>query len=241
MDRLGPARRPEGRNAGTQRWSDLLFVHYEVEPEALAAQLPAGLSLDTFEGRAFVGLVPFRMERIAPPLWPPALGLNFLETNLRTYVHVEGDRPGVYFFSLEAASWLAVRIARWLWRLPYFDAAMSVTVDQGVRDYRTTRRGGGPHLRARFRTGQPLGHAAPGTLEHFLLERYLLYVERDGALWSGQVHHAPYPMQAVELLDLEETLCAAAGIERPPGPPPLAHASPGVDVEVFAIRPARPG
>ncbi|MCB9791388.1 MAG: DUF2071 domain-containing protein [Alphaproteobacteria bacterium] len=237
MDRLLPSQRPPGRNAGTQRWSDLLFVHYEVEPEPLAALLPPGLSLDTFEGRAFVGLVPFRMERIAPPLWPPALGLNFLETNLRTYVHLQGEKPGVWFFSLDASSWLAVRVARWLWRLPYYDAAKSVTVAQGVRDYRTARAGGGPTLRARWRTGEALGQARPGTLEHFLLERYLLYVERDGALLSGQVHHAPYPTQAVELLHFEESLCAAAGVYRPQGPPPLVHASPGVDVEVFSIRP----
>lgn len=239
MDRIAPSRRPDGPNAGRQRWSDLLFVHYEVDADALAPLLPRGVTLDTFEGRAFLGFVPFRMERIVPPRVPSFLGLHFLETNLRTYVHHEGRDPGVFFFSLEASSRLAVRVARRFFGLPYHDAHMRVTVHEGERDYRTERLEHGAHLTARFRTGAARGPARPGTLDHFLLERYLLYVERAGSLHVGQVHHVPYPTVDVELLAFDESLARAAGIPRRAGAPDCVHASPGVDVEVFATRPVR--
>lgn len=237
MDRIAPSRRPEGRNAGTQRWTDLLFVHFEVDPDELRLLVPEDLSLDLLDGKAYVGLVPFRMERIAPPFFPSVLGLSFLETNLRTYVHVEGNRPGVYFLSLEAASYLAVRVARAFWGLPYWDARMSLSYVGGERDYRTTRSDNGAHLYARWKTGRDLGRARPGSADHFLLERYLLYVERDGVLHEGQVHHVPYPMTSVELQSFDETLTRAAGITVRGNAPAFVHASPGVDVEVFATRP----
>ncbi len=236
MDRIAPSRRPDGRNAGTQRWTDLLFVHFEVDPAELRRLVPGRLELDLLEGRAYVGLVPFQMQRIAPPFFPSALGLDFLETNLRTYVHLEGDRPGVYFLSLEASNLLAVRVARTFWGLPYHDARMSLRTDEGVRDYRTERTGSGAHLYARWKTGAPLGRAKPGTADHFLLERYLLYVERDGELHEGTVHHVPYPMVEANLLSFDETLCRAAGIEQRGEHPAFVHASPGVDVEVFSTR-----
>lgn len=240
MDRIAPSRRPEGPNAGRQRWSDLLFVHYEVDPTELARLVPRGLELDLHEGKAFVGFVPFRMERIVPPFVPSFLGLDFLETNLRTYVHLRGERPGVYFFSLEASSRLAVRVARSFFGLPYHDARMSETVTGGVHDYRTERLGSGAHLAARYRMGKVRGPAKPGTLDHFLLERYLLFVERDGRLHEGTVHHVPYPVAEVELLDFDETLARAAGITRRSGAPDHVHASPGVDVEVFSTRVCAP-
>lgn len=236
MDRIAPSRRPDGRNAGTQRWTDLLFVHFEVDVDALRALVPARLSLDLLDGKAYVGLVPFQMERIAPPFVPGALGLSFLETNLRTYVHLDGDRPGVYFLSLEASSLLAVRVARTFWGLPYHDARMTLRTEDGVRDYRTERVGSGAHLYARWRTGRALGRATPGTPDHFLLERYLLYVERDGVLHEGTVHHVPYPTTEVELLSFDETLSRAAGLGARAPTPAFVHASPGVDVEVFATR-----
>lgn len=236
MDRLAPTRRPEGRNAGTQRWSDLLFVHFEVDPAEIRPLLPRRLELDLHDGKAYVGLVPFRMERIAPPFYPGALGLRFLETNLRTYVHLDGDRPGVYFLSLDASSLLAVRVARMLWGLPYHDARMRMTTTDGARDYVTTRRANGAHLSARWRTGRANGSARLGTVDHFLLERYLLYVERDGILKVGQVHHMPYPTWEVDLLSFDESLVRTAGLTRIGDHPAYVHGSPGVDVEVFALR-----
>lgn len=234
MDRIDPSRRPSGRNAGTQRWTDLLFVHFEVDEAELRPLIPRGLSLDLLDGKAYIGLVPFRMERIAPPFYPSALGLSFLETNLRTYVHRDGDRPGVFFFSLEASSLLAVRVARAFWGLPYHDARMSVVNQGREREYETTRAENGAHLFARWRTGRDLGRARPGTPDHFLLERYLLYVERGGILQEASVHHVPYPLTEVELVSFDETLSRAAGITRRATIPTFVHASPGVDVEVFS-------
>lgn len=238
MDRIAPTRRPEGSNAGTQRWTDLLFVHYEVDPEELRKVVPRGVELDLWEGRAYVGLVPFKMERIAPPFFPGALGLNFLETNLRTYVHREGRDPGVYFFSLEADNRLAVAVAKKFWGLPYHDARMRCDVKAGVRDYRSVRASNGVFLNARWRTGATGRSARVGTVDHFLLERYLLYVEREGGWHVGQVHHTPYPTSEVELLSFDESLVRAAGVTRltSASEPAFVHASPGVDVEVFATK-----
>jgi uncharacterized protein YqjF (DUF2071 family) len=243
MDRVAPTRRPTGSNAGTQRWRDLLFLHWEVDATALRALVPPQLELDLFEGRAYVGVVPFLMRGIRPSWWPgPAF--DFYETNLRTYVHHQGDSPGVYFFSLEASSWLAVQAARHGWGLPYHHARMTGADNEGrvkVGDelaYESVRRAGGAHSQVRCRIGEALPQPPLGSLEFFLLERYYLYNVRGGALHRGQVHHVPYPAHTAEVLSVSDGLIAAAGL---PGvgtrPPAHVHYSPGVDVEVFSVKP----
>jgi len=189
------------------------------------------------------------MEGVRPRLAPAVPGVSsFLETNVRTYVHRGGAEPGVWFFSLDAASRLAVKLARALFHLPYFKATMSL--ERGGRerdgdtiDYRSSRADarseGRAAMSARWTIGPPLGSAVAGTAEHFLAERYILYA-RDGAgsLWSGRVHHAPYPLHAATLERLEESLVAAAGL-RPTSAPASVLYSPGVDVEVFALERVR--
>src|SRR6185295_5180102 len=166
---------------------------------------------------------------------PERLGLNFLETNLRTYVLREGREPGVYFFSLEAASRLAVAGARLAFGLPYHHARMVEEVLPSRTDYTLERLSGRrPRLRVSYRVGAPLGPSVPGTAQHFLIERYFLHVKRRGALWTARVAHPPYPVQAAEVLSLEESLLAANGIPAPGRPPDFVHYSPGVDVGVFA-------
>ncbi|MCA9532423.1 MAG: DUF2071 domain-containing protein [Myxococcales bacterium] len=246
MDRVSPSHRPSGRNAGTQRWRDLLFLHWELEPSVLRPLVPAALELDLYEGRAFVGVVPFLMRGIRPP-WLPGPGLDFYETNLRTYVQRGGDDPGVYFFSLEASSWLAVQAARVGWGLPYHHARMSGADNEGqvgVGDtlaYESTRRASQVSFQTRCRVGAQLPQPQLGSLEHFLLERYYLYNVRAGQLHRGQVHHVPYPAHSAEVLSVDDGLVAAAGL---PGvgtrPPDHAHYSPGVDVEVFSVAPVSP-
>jgi uncharacterized protein YqjF (DUF2071 family) len=211
-------------------------LHWRVSAAALRPLVPEPLAIDTFDGDAFVGIVPFTMRGVRPR-WAPAVpGVSsFHETNLRTYVHRDGCDPGIWFFSLDAARRLAVWIARTFWHLPYHAARMTLETSNAVR-YESHRRAGGAMFRG---TVRPLGDpraAAPGTLEHFLVERYLLYAQRpDGALRRGQVHHAPYPLQDAALSDWDESLFAAAGIERP-ATAPLVHFAPGVDVEVFGLR-----
>jgi uncharacterized protein len=238
MDRLAPTRRPDGRPAGFQRWRSLAFLHWEVPVDAIAALLPAGLAVDTFEGRAYVGVVPFTMRDVSPWWSPSVPGVsNFHELNVRTYVAC-GDRPGVWFFSLEAASSIAVVAARTGWHLPYHRASMELeTADDQVL-YRSRRLWPGPRpaeLELRYRIGESVGEATPGTFEHFLVERYLLFASAGARLLSGQVHHHPYPLHRVEVTEVRESVVAAAGLPATSGPPAHALYSPGVDVDVFAL------
>ncbi len=179
-------------------------------------------------------LLPAAMEGVRPRWVSDRIAFRFLETNVRTYVHVGGRDPGVYFFSLDAASRVAVAIARNRWGLPYFNARMRMEQRDGSISYVCRRLGpNGPRLSVRYEVLDDLGTGDPGTLEHFLIERYLLFVERRGALWSGQVHHTPYPLRRARVVDLYDELVGAARLPQPQGPPPLVHYSPGVDVEVF--------
>jgi uncharacterized protein len=234
MDRLAPTRRPEGPAAAPHAWRELLFVHWEVPVERVRALVPPDLEVDTFEGRAFVGLVPFTMPRVTVP-WLPVT-LAFHETNVRTYVHRAGRDPGVWFFSLDAASRLAVLGARALFHLPYHFARMRLERRGDAVAYESQRRWPGPRpatLRATWTVGRALGSAAPGTLEHFLCERYVLYARRGERLHQGRVHHPPYPLHEARLDVLEDGLVRAAGFDV--GAPMSVLYSPGVDVEVFAL------
>src|SRR5581483_3886045 len=237
IDRILPTYRPVGWPIGYQRWHSLLFLHWPVPEAVLRPLVPPELSIDLYDGVAYVGLIPFAVEQARPALAPSALGLDFLETNVRTYVHVEGQDPGVYFFSLDAASRLAVAGARVGFGLPYYHARMRFRSRGRLVAY-TLRRLSGRRgeLTVRYEVGEPLGRAAPGTLEHFLIERYLLHVRRRSGLWTTQVHHRPYPLYRARVLELHETLLGADGLPPPGSPPPLVHFASLVDVDVFAPR-----
>nr|MCU0721719.1 DUF2071 domain-containing protein [Pirellula sp.] len=179
--------------------------------------------------------VPFRMCDICPPWLPKRLAFNFLETNVRTYVHYKG-KPGVYFFSLDASSRLAVWAARTGWSLPYYYARMQSERRQNLGTYQCNR--GNILSYVEFQTDGPLVTAKPGTMEHFLLERYVLYVKRSGIIYSGTVHHAPYSYQSCVVNKLNDSLVTHAGLTLSSTLPDLIHFSPGVNVEVFKIAPA---
>lgn len=244
--------RPTGRPAGFQRWRDLAFLHWPVDPAAVAALLPPGLEVDTWEGRAWVGVVPFAMFDVAPWWSPSVPGIsNFLELNVRTYVHRRGVNPGVWFFSLDAAKAIAVLMARTGWDLPYHFAAMELgatpdTDGEPPKDragqeitYASRRRYPGPtpaELRLRYRVGESIGSATPGTFEHFLAERYVLYASGSAGLRLGRVHHVPYPLHRAEVIELEESMVVANGLPAPEAAP-LILFSPGVDVDVFDLEP----
>ncbi len=222
---------------GYQRWRTLLFVHWPVPVEALRKLVPPELDIDTFEGQAYVGIVPFAMQGVRPRWAPEALSFDFLETNVRTYVHVAGRDPGVFFFSLDAASRIAVSAARVGWGLPYFYASMALERDGDLVRYSLERRSGDrPRLDVRYQVGEALGPSEPGSLQFWLVERYFLHLERSGAILSGQVHHTPYPVQSARALEIEEQLFSAAGLPATDGPPPLVHFAEGVDVEIFALK-----
>ncbi len=240
IDRIAPSRRPEGPADGQQRWRKLLFLHWAVPVEVVRPLVPEALELDLFEGVLYVGVVPFVMEGVRPSWLPGQISFDFLETNVRTYVTHDGV-PGVFFLSLEAASSLACVAARATFGLPYFWASMRRAEDGPLVTYETNRLLGGPaHSTFRYRVGSELGPSEPGSLQHLLVERYYLFVEKGGVIHTGQVHHVPYPLRRVEVLSVEEGLMERAGLPRPVGMPALAHYSEGVDVEVFGLRPVGP-
>jgi len=242
IDRLSPSERPPGRPAGFQRWRHLLFLHWEVPAEALAALLPSELSVDTYEGRAWVGVVPFTMRDVAPRWSPSVPGVShFHELNVRTYVHCRGKDPGVWFFSLDAAATLAVIIARARWHLPYHRASMRLDIEGDRVHYESRRLFPGPkpaEFEARYRIGESIGSAKPGTLEHFFAERYILYARTGEGLSIGRVHHVPYPLHRAELSSWRDGTVAAAGLPAVKDEP-LALYSPGVDVDVYDLVPLR--
>lgn len=230
-----------------QRWAELLFLHWPVDADSIRATLPPRLELDTFEGRAYVGVVPFTV-REARTIWTPPLPLlsNFHEVNVRTYVRQGGGGPGVWFYSLDASNLLVAPAGRFLYKLPYHYAQIRFEVDEpsevgagGKRRWIrfTSRRveGNPPDCDVRYGPAGAPEPAAPGTLEHFLVERYVMYAFHEGALYQARVHHVPYPQQPALVESLRESLVAAAGLTRPKGEP-LAHYARELSVEIDALR-----
>jgi uncharacterized protein YqjF (DUF2071 family) len=237
IDRVAPTLRPDRTAVIHQRWAELGFLHWPVPVAAVRDLVPRALTIDTSDGQAYVGLVPFTVTGARTILMPPLPWVSdFHEVNVRTYVHLEGADPGVWFFSLDASNPVVVAAARALFHLPYRNARMEMAVDAGGIDYRSERAGApGAGLAMRY---EPIGSAAPaavGTVEHFLVERYILYAASGGRLWQGRVHHEPYPLQRASADLTREGLVAAAGIERSHTPPPLVHFAREVNVEIFSL------
>ncbi|MDQ3832089.1 MAG: DUF2071 domain-containing protein [Actinomycetota bacterium] len=220
---------PKGAWVLRMRWLDLLFMHWPVPETSLRSLVPPALKLDTFDGSAWLGITPFRMERTHPRFLPAVPWLSsFPELNVRTYVTVEG-KPGIWFFSLDAGNPIAVRLARATFSLPYFDAEMSSRASGGEVRYRSVRtHKGAPPARfaASYRsTGEPF-RSRPGTLEYFLTERYCLYSAdvRGRRVWRGDIHHLPWPLQEAES-ELEEfQMTAQIGVTLPDAKPLLHYA-----------------
>lgn len=234
--RLAMRERPATPIVGRQRWSDLLFLHWKVEASAVQATLPPGLFVDTFEGAAYLGLVPFFMERVRPAWLPPLPWVSwFLELNVRTYVHDREGRPGVWFYSLDCNQPLAVAIARRLFHLPYFHAKMRAKRRDGAVEYHSQRRGT-PALSSY--AWQPDGdtcEAAPGSLNFFLVERYVLFsTDESGALHCGRVHHQPYRISHAVVPEFSVEPARQAGFELA-GRPISTLCSSAVDVSIFAL------
>jgi uncharacterized protein len=200
-----------------QTWADLLFAHWPVPAERLRRLVPAQLELDLFDSSAWITISPFEVRATrARGMPPPPRVSRFPELNVRTYVTVAG-RPGIYFFSLDAASSLAVAAARLLYRLPYFHAAIRIAEDDGGVAYtseRTDPDGAPARFAARYRPVGPPAAAAPGTIDAWLVERYRLYtVGARGGLYAADIHHRPWPLQPASAEIRVNTMAEPIGIE----------------------------
>ncbi len=196
--------------------------------------MPEALTIDEHQGTAWVAVAPFWMSGVALRGVPALPGISsFPELNVRTYVR-HHDRPGVWFFSLDTASRLAVLAARRLFRLPYVFAHMRVR-PMGARIYYSLRRPAGPGFRAHYEPVGPVKRAAPGTLEHFLTERYCLYaVSRAGHLYRADIHHVPWPLQSARVEVSQNDLLAANRL-RVDGAP-VAHYAKRLDVVIWPLQ-----
>ncbi len=221
-----------------QVWHDLLFAHWPVAVEVVRALIPAQLEIDTFGGEAWLGVVPFRMSGVRARGTMAMPGLSrFPELNVRTYV-VRDGKPGVWFFSLDAANRLAVWAARFAFHLPYFLAAMNCEENSGWIEYgseRARREGSAAVLTGRYRAIGEAFEARPGSIVHFLTERYCLYTT-DGKrrILRCEIHHRAWPLQLAEASFQENTMAAAAGIAISAAPAELLHFSRRQDVLVWA-------
>jgi uncharacterized protein YqjF (DUF2071 family) len=234
------------QTAGYQRWRKLAFLHWKVPASTLQPLIPNELTIEEFDGSAWLGLVPFSMERIRPWWFPAVPGISwFLETNIRTYVVDRNGVRGVWFFSLDANKQLAVTVARTFWHLPYRMAQMTMTVGKSpdgltLLHYRGTRTEQPPaeyDVSLSVDLQAPVTAAAADTLEHFLVERYILFAQkRNGELMSGQVHHAPYLLQPIVSCRVSQSLSSAEGCPSLITPPDHAAYSEGVDVRVSPLK-----
>lgn len=220
------------------QWRDLLFAHWAVDAAVLRRLIPAGLELDLFEGRAYVGVVPFSMQGVSPRLLPAVPGLDaFPELNVRTYVKT-GGRPGVWFFSLDAGQKLAVRVARRFFHLPYFDAQFAVKNVRGEVEYaavRTHRGAAEARFSARYRPSGAVYRSTAGSLDAWLTERYCLYAaDANGALYRGQIEHEPWPLQPAAAQVSVNTLGDWLGIAMP-GPPDTLYFAKSLDVHAWLV------
>jgi uncharacterized protein YqjF (DUF2071 family) len=211
----------------TQSWHDLLFAHWPIDADLLRRHMPSGLPVDHFDGRAWLGIVPFHMTNVAPR-GVPSLPIvsEFPELNVRTYVTLDG-KPGVYFFSLDAGSKVAVMAARTLLGLPYFAATMQVVLAGEEVRYESRRDvtdGAPAEFKARYTPIGPTSIPEPGTLEYFLSERYCLYtVDADFRAHRLDIPHPPWPLQPA-MAEIEvNTMADAAGLPLSPGAAPLLH------------------
>ena len=219
---------PRGPWALAMSWHDLLFMHWPILAEVLRPLIPGRLQLDTFDGNAWLGVVPFRMSGVRPRFLPAVPQLsNFPELNLRTYVSADG-KPGIWFFSLDAHNKAAVRLARTTFNLPYYDAEMSYGVYGDEVRYRSVRthKGALPtSFDGRYRRTGEVFESEPDTLENFLTERYCLYAaDGGGRVKRGDIHHHMWPLQGAEAEMETLDMTRQIGVDLPRIDPVLHYA-----------------
>jgi uncharacterized protein len=222
----------------SMQWHQLLFAHWAVRPAQLELLIPQGLQLETFDGFAWLGVVPFQMRRTIPRNLFSVPGISdFDELNLRTYV-TDGTKPGVWFFSLDANQALAVRAARLGFHLPYMDARMRVQMHQERVTYsslRTHRDAPPAQFKGQYQPTGPTYRSSQGSLEHWLTERYCLYsADAKGRVYRGEIHHEPWNLQSAEAEFAVNTVAEGIGV-RLEGAPQTLHFSSRIDVRAWLL------
>jgi uncharacterized protein YqjF (DUF2071 family) len=230
---------PAGPWIMAQKWHDLLFAHWPVPAGVMRKLVPPELELDCYDRQCWIGIVPFRMSGVRLRRTPAMPVLSaFPELNVRTYVTAQG-KPGVWFFSLDAANRIAVEAARAWFHLPYFTARMECRENAGEIRYRSERvdcRGNGERLEGVYVAQGKHFHAPRGTLEYFLTERYCLYARRtDGVILHSEIHHGPWDLQHAQAAFTVNTMAEQLGVDVA-GPPPLLHFSRLQEVVVWPPR-----
>ncbi len=218
-----------------QSWLHLLFAHWRVPAEVIAPLLPAGLELDTFDGSAWIGVVPFQMADVHPRGTFTVAGLSdFPELNVRTYVKRDG-KPGVWFLSLDAGNPVSVRVARRLFYLPYHDAAMDMFTEADCWRYRSERKDGRARFEATYRPTSEVFRSEAGSVDEWLTERYCLYsADARGRLYRCDIQHRPWSLQRAEGEIATNTMTQAFGITLP-GDAPVLHYAERLDVLTWYI------
>ncbi len=234
-DRTWPV--PDRKWAMRMNWHELLFMHWKVPVEPLRRLVPRELDVDTYGEQAWIGVVPFRMSGVAPRLLPNLPGVSaFPELNVRTYVTHEGGKPGVWFFSLDATSWLAVRMARKFFHLPYMDAEINLTHQDQAITYvsRRTHRGQRHStLDITYEPDEDEFYSEPGSLEHWLTARYCLYCRKGKRIYRGEILHPPWKLQNAKCEIRSNTMVDWLGLKLP-DEPPLLHYSQRTEVVAWS-------
>lgn len=235
---------PRGPWVMAQQWLDLLFAHWPIPVEIMRTLVPPQLPLDTWDGLAWVGVVPFRMAGVRPRLTPSVPWLSaFPELNVRTYVKVRDrgiEKRGIYFFSLEAANPVAVAIARSTFQLPYFNAQMALVDQAGTinyRSHRTHRNAPAADFVGSYHPTGAIYQSTPGSFDAWLTERYALYtIGRRGQVCIGEIHHIPWPLQPATAEITVNTMAQASQLTLP-ATAPILHFARQLDVVVWPLRP----
>jgi uncharacterized protein YqjF (DUF2071 family) len=223
-------------------WRWITFLHWPYPPDLIQSRLPPGLTVETSNGTAWVGLLPFLMDEVRPPKLPPLPYVSrFPETNVRTYVRGPDGRTGIWFFSLDAARLAVVTAARTGYGLPYHWSDMSIDRVGDQLRYRSRRRWPGPSgasCDVRMEFDRSLAEPELGDLDYFLTARYRLYSTVAGRLVAADAEHPPWPLCAARLLHVRQDLLQAAHLPAPAGDP-VVHASEGVRVRIGMWQPER--
>jgi uncharacterized protein len=229
---------PSGAWIMEQGWYDLLFAHWPLPVSQVRGLVPPELEIDSFNQEAWVSITPLYIRIRPRGLSPVGKFWSFPELNCRTYVRY-GGLPGIYFFSLDAASLLAVSGARILYRLPYFHSKMEFRKSASAVHYKSERRVSPAVFHARYEPASPVYRAIAGTLEHWLIERYCLYTVSGRTVWRAEIHHLPWPLQKATSEIRRNTVGAAMGLPLHSAPVLLGYAE-RQEVLIWPLRHAGP-